>query len=172
MGQALDSLAQTLQTSALHDAALYVLRNVPGLPPMAQTVHLLSIACIVGSIVMIDLKVLGWALPGQSLHEMVRRLMPWTWWSLPVLLLSGSIFVLARPRRYLVNPVFGIKLTLLLVAVVLGVLFHSQARREGYWESSAARRVQAKAVAAASLLSWVGVIMAGRWIAYADYLFP
>jgi hypothetical protein len=172
MEQALSRFALLLRNSPLHDAAVYLLSNVPGFPPIVQTVHLLSIACIAGSIVMIDLKVLGLALPSQNLSELVRRSMPWLWWSLPMLLISGSMFVLARPQRYFVNPVFGIKFALLLPAVLLALVFHLRARRTGYWEESPARRVQAKTIAAVSLLLWIGVLLAGRWIAFADYLFP
>jgi hypothetical protein len=126
-----------------------------------------------GSVVLIDLKVIGLALPSQSTSELVGRLMPWTWWALPALAVSGLVFVFAQPHRYVVNPVFGLKFAMLAPAVILAVVFQRGTAKDAqFWERSRARRASARLMAAISLLLWIGVVMAGRWIAYADYLFP
>jgi hypothetical protein len=157
--------ARVIAASPVNEFVVGALRNVPGLPPIVQTVHILSIAVVMASIVMIDLKVLGIALPNQQLPEMMRRLLPWTWWALPVLFVSGAVFVIGRPRRYFVNPVFGLKFALLAVAVTATYLLQRV-------QTDATVRGSAKLLAAVSLFSWLGVMLAGRWIAYADYLFP
>jgi hypothetical protein len=165
-----EPLAQAIDGSALNKLALDLLSNVPGFPPIVQTVHLLAIAAIMGSIVVIDLKVLGLALPSQSTSELVRRLMPWTWSALPILAASGLVFILARPYRYFVNPVVGAKFAMLLPAIVLAALFQRlNSKNPSYWEGT---RVSARLIAVLSLCLWIGVALAGRWIAYVDYLFP
>ena len=61
---------------------------------------------------------------------------------------------------------------LLVPAVVLAFVVYWLNRREaGFWERSLARRNSARVIAAVSMLLWIGVVLAGRWIAYADYLF-
>jgi hypothetical protein len=165
MNDLLLDLARVIAASPVNEFIVWSLRNVPGLPPIVQTIHILSIAVVMASIVMIDLKVLGVALPNQQLPEMMRRLLPWTWWALLVLFLSGAVFVIGRPRRYFVNPVFGLKFALLAAAVTSTYLLQRV-------QTDATVRGSAKLLAAVSLLSWVGVMLAGRWIAYADYLFP
>jgi uncharacterized membrane protein SirB2 len=140
------------------------LRTVPGLPPIVQSIHILSIACVMASIVMIDLRILGLAARSQAPQEMMRRLMPWLWWALGLLFLSGAMFVIARPRRYFVNPIFGIKFALLLASIVLTVILYRLHRNTDVSTGTT------KALAALSLCTWLGVVMAGRWIAYADYL--
>lgn len=173
MIQTLAAVARALAASPFNKFALYLLNHVPGFPPIVQTAHLLSVTAIMSSIVLIDLKVLGLALPSQSTTELVRRLMPWTWSALPVLALSGLVFVCARPTRYLLNPVFGLKFAMLAPALVLAVVFQRGTAKDAtFWEQSRVRRASARIIAAFSLLLWIGVAMAGRWIAYADYLFP
>jgi hypothetical protein len=102
----------------------------------------------------------------QDPSEMAARLAPWTWWSLPLLFVSGMVFVLARPGRYFVNPVFGIKFALLIPALLLTFTLYRLLANPQF------NRAPTRIVAALSLLAWIGVVLAGRWIAYADYLFP
>jgi cytochrome bd-type quinol oxidase subunit 2 len=149
----------------VHDTVVYLLSNVPGLPPIVQTFHLLGIAVIMSSVVLLDLRILGLALPSQDVQELTRRVMPWVWWTLPVMLLSGSMFVFARPRRYFTNPIFGLKFALLVPAIALAVVLHLVSVRKPDARGT-------KVIAAVSLLLWIGVVLAGRWIAYVDYLFP
>lgn len=166
MSEYLRELARTLANSTAHDLAVDWLRTVPGLPPIVQTLHLLSVAIVLGSIVVLSLRVLGWAAPSQAPEEMSRRLAPWTWTALPVLVASGFVFVVARPQRYFSNPMFGLKVALLVPALALTALLYGLVRRP------AANRTVTRVVALASLAAWVCIILAGRWIAYVDYLFP
>ena len=58
------------------------------------------------------------------------------------------------------------------LAVLLALVVHRLSRRrEGYWQQSTRHLGVARVIAAVSILLWVGVVMAGRWIAYSDYLF-
>ena len=167
-----ENVAIALAASQASEIAVYLLGNVPGLPPIAQSLHILGIAVVMGSIVMVNLKFLGLAVPSHNVSEMIDRLMPWVWWALLLNAVTGLLFVVARPLRYFFNPVFGIKFSLLVLAVVLAFVVHSLSKREArYWEQSSARRISAKVIAALSLLLWIGVVLSGRWIAYADYLF-
>ncbi|HJN46180.1 MAG: hypothetical protein FI737_14930 [SAR202 cluster bacterium] len=167
-----ESVASYLTESQARETAVYLLGNVPGLPPIAQSLHIMGIAVVMGSIVMVDLKLLGLAVPSQNVGEMIRRLLPWTWCALLVNAVTGLLFVVARPNRYFFNPVFGWKFSMLVPAVLLALVIYGLNRRElGYWERSLTRRISARAIAAVSLLLWVGVVLAGRWIAYVDYLY-
>ena len=80
--------------------------------------------------------------------------------------------MLALPNRYLHNPVLGIKVALLIPAVVMALVFYRLSKSEDhYWEASPARKRCAKVMAGVSLLLWVTSVLAGRWIAYSSYLF-
>ena len=165
-------LANMLVQSEARELAVYLLSNVPGLPPISQAIHILGIAVVMSSIVMVNLRFLDMAVPSQNVSEMIQRLMPWAWWALPINAVTGLLFVVARPVRYFYNPVFGIKFSLMLPAVVLAFIVYWLNRRDaGFWERTLVRRNVARVIAAVSLLLWIGVVLAGRWIAYADYLF-
>lgn len=166
MSEPLRELARSIANSGAHDLAVDWLRTVPGLPPILQTFHLISIAIVLGTVVLLSLRVLGWAAPTQAPDEMSRRLAPWTWGALPVLVASGLVFVIARPQRYFSNPMFGLKLALLVPTLALAALLYSLVRRPD------SNRVVTRVVALASLAGWVCIILAGRWIAYVDYIFP
>jgi hypothetical protein len=166
-------IASAIAGTDVSQTLYQTLRTVRGVAPIVQTIHVLSVTALMASIVFINLRVLGWAVPSQQLSEMLRRLMPWTWTALLLLLLSGSVFVLALPNRYLHNPVLGIKVSMLIPVIILTVVFTRLGRREDdYWDASLSRKRRAKAMASVSLVLWVMVVLAGRWIAYAEYLFP
>ena len=119
----MNALGELITGSFLQDGALWALRTIPGFPPIIQTVHILGIAVVMGSIVLLNLRILGLAARSQSISEMTDRVMPWLWWALASNLFSGAFFVLGRPNRYFSNPVFTTKLTLLFAAVVLALIF-------------------------------------------------
>jgi hypothetical protein len=165
----LESLTSWIANSAANDLALALLGNVPGSPPILQTIHLLSIVAIMASALMIDLRILGLAIPSQEIQEMAQRLRYWTLAGVIGVFSSGVWFVLARPNRYFNNPVFQIKFALLVPALLCSYcIFRIAIRKPDFWAKHSWR---GKLLAAVSLLLWVGVVLAGRWIAYAEYLF-
>ena len=166
MESLLSDLVALIASSSLRLTVIELLRGVPGLPPIVQTFHILAIGVIVATFGMLHLKMLGLAAHGQSYDEMWQRLQIWAWGALGVLFLSGAVFVVARPERYFSNPVFGIKVGLLTSALVLSVLVARFAVKH-----DGSRPLLLKIFSALGLLLWIGVILAGRWIAYADYLF-
>lgn len=173
VGDYFRELAAAMAASSLDESTRAFLSSFRGMAPMIQTVHILAVSAVMGSIVLIDLRVLGLALRRQQVSEMVRRLMPWTWYALPILAVSGLVFVFARPVRYANNRVFGMKYVLLAGALVLtSILYWLLKRDAGRWDQSFGGRIAARVLAAGSLVLWLGVVMAGRWIAYADYIFP
>ena len=147
-----DSLANALAESQARELSVYLLGNVPGLPPIVQSFHILGIAVVMASIVMVDLRFLGLAVPSQNIGEMVRRLMPWTWWALLLNAATGSVFVIARPLRYFYNPIFAWKLTFLLPAIALALIVYRLSLRDsGYWESSRGHRIAGRFIAGMSI---------------------
>jgi uncharacterized membrane protein SirB2 len=135
--------------------------------PTVQTVHIVSIAIVMTSMAMLDLRLVGIAGRRQSLTEIGARFLPWVWGTLGVLLCSGTILIIAEPGRELINNVFWLKMSLLVGAVVLTLIFQTMLRRRnGFWEH---HRAAAVLLGSVSLLMWVGIVGAGRWIAYVEH---
>ena len=134
-------LEQTPASQAIQDTSWVV--------PSVQSVHILAVAAVMASVLMLDLRFAGLAWREQPVPQVRARFAPVIWWALPVLLATGAVMITGEPARSLANPVFQIKMLLLIAAIVVTLLPYAN-----------------RAVAAVSLILWIGVVFAGRWIAY------
>jgi uncharacterized protein DUF6644 len=143
------------------------IKTVDWIIPTVQTIHILSISIVMSSVAMVYLRVLGLLSRAQPLAAVAYRFVPWIWWTLLVLLVSGTTLIIAEPGRSLGNPAFILKMSMLATVLVLTLFFQRGLRHDArFWESSSGRRIGARLIAAASLVFWVGIVFAGRWIAY------
>ncbi len=148
-------------------AVSMVIQNVLWIIPLVQIVHILAIATVMASIVMLDFRLLGVSAHGQTIPDVAHRFLPWVWGAVVVLFTSGSLLIIAEPGRDLLNTVFYLKMSLLACVLTLTFGFQVLARRGAeFWER---RRVIARVTAVVSLALWVGIVMCGRWIAYAAH---
>ena len=146
------------------------IQSTPWAIPAVQTVHILCIAIVVTYNGMLDLRLMGVAGKSRTVAEMAGDFMQWIWGALSVLALTGVIMIVGEPARELTNPAFWLKMSLLAVVFSLTLFLHRAVKRDSkYWEASEARRVSAKAFAAVSILLWICVLAAGRWIAYVEH---
>jgi len=149
-------------------AASGFLRERDWLIPLLQTIHIIAIATVLSSVLMIDLRVLRLArAQSQSIADAVGRFAAWIWGGLIVLALSGAPLIVAEPRRTLPNPMFQIKLTLLALAVAATIALLTCLRRNaGFREVSVKASGAARLLAVVTLALWCAVAVAGRFIAY------
>ncbi len=144
-----------------------VVQTAAWIIPTVQTVHILCVAILFSSAVLLDLRLLRLLGRDVPLPELARRYLPTIWPVLVVLLITGSVLIVGEPRRSLLNSTFYIKMALLAVAIVMTLgLQWSLSASSNFWELTAARRAAARVAAAFSMLVWCGIIFAGRWIAY------
>jgi hypothetical protein len=135
--------------------------------PAVQTVHILAIAVVATSALVVDLRVIGVFGRDQSPARVGQRFLPFVWWSLLVLLLTGAIMIIGEPARALKNGVFQLKIVLILVAIVLTATLQASLTKNATIGAPAGRVSGAPfAIAIASIVLWAGIICAGRWIAY------
>ena len=146
-------------------------QTIEWIVPAVQTVHILAIAAVVSSALAISLRSLGLAGRDRTSGEVARRFLPVIWRALPVLLGTGLVLIVAEPARALENPVFWIKMALLVAAMAVTIAHQAPLRaQESFWDASGGRRLATKILALTSIVLWVSVIFAGRWIAYVEAL--
>ena len=122
--------------------------------PTIQSVHIIAIGVVLTSVLMIDLRILGWAGHDQTLRETTDRFGPWLSWALLVQLITGISMVVGEPVRALLSFSFWLKMSLVVVGALIQTLVN---RRSVKW------------LAIVTLLMWVGIVVLGRLIAY-DYV--
>jgi putative copper export protein len=135
--------------------------------PSLQTIHILCVAAVFSSAILVDLRI--WRLLERDvpLPEMARRFLPTIWPVLLVLLVTGSLLIIGEPRRSLLNSTFYLKMALLALAIVLTIaLQRSISSSPDSWDRDLTRRMAGRFAATLSILVWCGILFAGRWIAY------
>jgi uncharacterized membrane protein SirB2 len=136
--------------------------------PILQVLHILAIAMAFGSVLMINMRILGLSGGSRTMTQTVRRFVPWIWWSLLVLIVTGIGMIMGEPIRELVNPIFWIKMILVVAMILLSLGFQATAGRHmATWETTHDGRVSVRIGAVGIILLWCAIMAAGRWIAYA-----
>jgi hypothetical protein len=139
--------------------------------PTVQSVHILSIGAVSVSAIVIALRLFGVGWREQSTSEVSRTFLRVIWSALPALLVSGLLMIVAEPARSLENPVFFLKMGLLLLAIASTLGFQVPLGKDPqFWDMPTRRRVVSKLFSVTSLALWAAVIFSGRWIAYIDTL--
>jgi len=132
-----------------------------------ESVHVLSITLLFGTIAILDLRMLGLVLRTISISTVAHNVLPLTWSGFAVSVVSGFLLFWAEAEKMYTNPSFRTKLVLLALAGLNALVFHSTIyRRAPEWECQRTSPWQARTTAIASLALWSGVIIAGRAIAY------
>lgn len=174
-----------------------ILQNVEWIVPAVQTIHILCIGAVISAALALTLRQFGLLSVDEPLTRVAAQFLRVIWLALPILLVTGALLIAAEPRRSLASPAFQLKMVLLVCVAGLLLLYQSRigklaraaagARQEvntGPAIGAAASRPGAavgatatgpatilfrpgKLITLVALLLWVGIIFAGRWIAYA-----
>ena len=138
--------------------------------PAVEIVHIAGIGLLFGSIVVLDLRLLGLSrsIPVRSL---ARHVLPWTAASFLLIVPSGLMMFTAHASDFIASPVFVVKMCLIMAAGLNAALFHAIVFPSvGVWDAEEMRKLppppSARFSAAASLLIWACVIACGRLLAY------
>ncbi|WMT72669.1 DUF6644 family protein [Bradyrhizobium sp. Ash2021] len=135
--------------------------------PTLQTIHILSVAVVFSSAILVDLRIRRLLQRDVPLPEIARRFLPAIWPILLILLITGGLLIVGEPRRSLVNTTFYLKMSLLAVAIMLtAALQWSISSSPNLWDKDRRWRVAGQFAVTLSILVWCGILFAGRWIAY------
>jgi hypothetical protein len=137
--------------------------------PIIESIHVLSITILVGTIAILDFRLLGLVMKREPVSRIARQVLPWTWAGFAVMFVTGLLLSLAEAATNYYNLAFRIKLVLLVLVGVNPLIFHlSVFRKVSTWDLAGSAPLRARAAAICSLVLWAGIIVAGRMIAYLE----
>jgi hypothetical protein len=134
---------------------------------IVESVHVLSITMLIGTIAILDLRMLGVVLRPISVTRIARNVLPLVWSGFAISFISGVLLFWAEAAKMYINPAFRAKVILLALVGLNPLIFHTTIyRRVHEWELLELSPLRARAAAIASIMLWAGIIIAGRAIAY------
>ena len=134
--------------------------------PAVEIVHIIGFVMLAGSIIVLDLRLLGLT-PTLPVRALARHVLPWSFGALLLIVPSGLLMFIAHASDLVGNTAFVVKMSLLFCAAINAALFHAGVfRGAAAWDAGVAVPGVARLHALASLLIWIGVLACGRLLAY------
>jgi len=134
--------------------------------PALESVHLLGMAALLATIGTFDLRLMGVILRGERLCGLARRLLPWAWAAFALQVVTGALLFSSEAAHMYANPAFRVKMVLILLAGAHAIVFRIVSRRNLRWDDPIGSPLAPKIAGGVSLLLWIGVVVAGRWIGF------
>jgi len=145
------------------------IRQSPYSFPAIETIHTLGIAAVVGTIAILDLRLLGLIMKKEPVSRIARQLLPWTWAGFAVMFVTGLLLWIAESQTSYSNWAFRAKMVLLLLVGINPLIFHLTIYREvNTWDLANVTPRRARFAAVSSLVLWASIIVFGRLIAYVN----
>jgi hypothetical protein len=134
--------------------------------PTLETVHVIAIATVFGTVAIMDLRLLGLASNTDRVTDLSRDTLTWTWGAFLLAALSGTLLWMSKAHVYMRDPWFYIKMSLILVAGINMAIFHSVTWHTiGQWDNGRPPTA-AKIAGLGSLALWVVVVFSARVIGF------
>ena len=137
------------------------IRHSASLIALLEIVHLIGLTLLLGTILMVDLSLLGLGIARHPVSRIARELSNWTLAGLAILLASGPLILSSEAVKCYQTPAFWVKMALLAIAVG----FHCTVHRKVVFAEPTAPHPSARWAACVSLTLWIGVALAGKGIA-------
>ena len=135
--------------------------------PWFESVHVLAITLVLGSIAIVDLRLLGVASRGRPVSRLIREVLPVTWCAFAVAVLTGATLFTSNAVAYSHNFPFQMKMALMLLAGLNMIVFHVVTYRSvGEWDEAPRTPFAARFAGAFSIAIWLGIVAFGRWIGF------
>lgn len=159
-------LANTLQI--IYDSSIATAVRESGvLFPMLESIHVLMLVIVVGSIAVVDLRLLGLGAHRRDASKLIQELLPFTWIAFVFAVLTGVLMFSANAMTYAANGFFIAKIFALLLAGVNMAVLHLGAQRTiAQWGETLPPPAAARIAGGVSLTLWILIVFFGRWIGF------
>jgi hypothetical protein len=132
--------------------------------PTIETIHVIAIVTVIGTIAMLDMRLVGLTSGKRTVRALAHDAIPVTWAAFTLAAVSGLLLFVSKATTYMVNPYFVAKFVLMAVAGINMALFHRYVSRDmDVWGApGGAVPLNAKLAGTLSLLLWVAIPFCGR----------
>jgi hypothetical protein len=135
--------------------------------PTIETLHVLCIAVVFGSIFMVDVRLLGMADRDSAVSRLSREILPYTWTAFACAAVTGVLLFVSKADKYFYNLQVELKFLFMFLAGANMLIFHRGVYRHVLeWDGAAVPPTGARIAGALSIALWVAVIFMGRWIGF------
>lgn len=135
--------------------------------PTIETLHVIALVTVVGTIAIVDLRLVGIVGRGHRVSLLAKDTLPWTWGAFALAAITGGLLFISKASSYVINPYFLWKMFLLALAGVNMMYFHLTTwRTVEHWEQDPSFPFAAKLAGWLSLIFWVLVVFFGRAIGF------
>jgi hypothetical protein len=135
--------------------------------PLLESVHVLAICLVIGTVLALDLRLLGLASVNRSVTSIARGILPLTWSAFALAVVSGGLLFVSNASHYWANRYFDAKICLIGLAGLNMAIFHlASAKDRSHWESDRRLPLKARWAGGVSILVWLAVVACGRWIGF------
>lgn len=135
--------------------------------PTLETLHVIALVTVIGTIAIVDLRLVGVASRAHRVSLLAKDTLPWTWGAFALAAITGSLLFISKASSYVINPYFLWKMALLALAGLNMMYFHlTMWRTVEHWEQGPTFPFAAKLAGWLSLVFWVGVVFFGRAIGF------
>ncbi|MBB5984987.1 DUF6644 family protein [Sphingobium lignivorans] len=134
--------------------------------PWIETAHVISLAILFGSILVVDLRLMGLASRDYPIRSLGRSILPITWIAFIGAVVTGGLLFASNPYGYFGNTAFRAKMILLVLAGVNMAVFHLVVQRGSRLDRRGPPPGSARLAGLLSMAIWIAVIACGRWIGF------
>ena len=132
-----------------------------------EVIHVCAVSLVLGTIAIVDLRLLGFASTQRPFAELSRKVLPFTWAAFVLAVIAGSLLFISRATEYFVNTVFWVKMSLIALAGINMMIFEFiTARGVQGWNLNPRPPAPARLAGGLSITFWVLVVVCGRLIGF------
>lgn len=159
----LNGFAQAVHSTALAEWMRSSLKAMP----IVEAIHVFCVALIFGTILIVDLRMLGYPDTKRSWTKTYSELIRVTWGAFAVAVVTGVMMFAPNAITYVGNTAFRLKLLTLVVIGINMAIFHGVlARNVSVWDKDARAPASVRLAGALSIILWITVIFLARWIGF------
>lgn len=150
-----------------HTGLATAVRQSSWLFPTIESIHVLAVVLVFGTISIVDLRLLGLPTREKAVRRLTAEVLPYTWGFFVLAAVTGFLMFASSATTYAADLPFQLKMGLMVLAGINMIAFHLLPYRTVHlWDVLVHPPVGAKVMAATSLGLWLGIVVFGRWIGF------